>query len=135
MLLVLLRQTTLRISSDAIDQSLNYKVPPSGPKNRGLCRQVICIWRSSLTQVCLYFILQRCTTQISSPNFFLPYPSQNRYAFTHSEGVFSSKQGELIKFLGFAGHMKSFRGPHLALGPYVVHVCFRSSIKAKSILK
>ena len=39
--------------------------------------------------------------------------------FTHSEGVFSSKQADAI--LGYAGHINSFSGPHLTHRPYVVH--------------
>ena len=31
----------------------------------------------------------------------------------------------IYKILGFAGQIKSFRGPHLARGPYVVHACSR----------
>ncbi len=44
-----------------------------------------------------------------------------REFFIHSKGVFIKKRSKTNKIKGFRGQIKSFRGPHFALGPYVVH--------------
>jgi len=36
------------------------------------------------------------------------------------------KSSQILVNLGFAGQIESFRGPHLARGPYVVHACYRA---------
>jgi len=64
-------------------------------------------------------------------NFFGIAESQIWYVLTHSKDVFIKRdsQANIISRLG--GQINSFRGPHLACGPYVVHPWF----KAKSRLK
>jgi len=47
---------------------------------------------------------------------------QSCYVLTHSKGVFIEEKS---KIWGFAGQIKSFCGPHLARGPYVVHAWTR----------
>jgi len=54
-------------------------------------------------------------------NFFDISKGQSWYVLTHSKGVFTQKRSKINKIWGFAGQIKSFCGPHLAHGPYVVH--------------
>jgi len=54
-------------------------------------------------------------------------------------GVFIIKETSKInKICGFAGQIKSFRWPHLARGPYVVHAWIKITItiapQAKKVL-
>ena len=51
------------------------------------------------------------------------------YVFTHSNGTFFKKRSKKRKILVFAGQIKSFRGSHLARGPYVMHACSKPSFK------
>jgi len=48
---------------------------------------------------------------------------QSWYVLTHSKGVFIKGRSKINKIWGFAGQIKSFRGPHLARRPYIVHAC------------
>jgi hypothetical protein len=63
-----------------------------------------------------------CTTQIhGGPKiFFDKSKGQSWYVLTYSKGVFTKERSEINKIYGFVDHIKSFRGPHLARGPYVV---------------
>jgi len=54
-------------------------------------------------------------------NIFLDISKgQSWYLLTHSKGVFIKETGKINKICNIAGQIKSFRGPHLACGPYVV---------------
>ena len=54
------------------------------------------------------------------------------YVSTNSNSVFIKQRS---KIWGFAVQIKSFCGPHLARGPYVVHACFiRKHIPARQTL-
>jgi len=46
--------------------------------------------------------------------------------FLHIKREFSSKKhAKQTKIRGYRGKIKSFRGPYLAHGPYVVHHCYK----------
>ena len=73
---------------------------------------------------------QGCTTQISwraKKNFanFFAILRAILICFYPFECAFIKKTSLNRKILGFAGQIKSFRGPHLARGPYVVHAWYR----------
>ncbi len=53
--------------------------------------------------------------------FFWLIQGPKWYVLTHSKGVFIIETSKIKRIWGFAGHIKSFRGPHLARGPCVVH--------------
>jgi len=67
--------------------------------------------------------MQGCTTQISWRDnfFFVISKGQSWYVITLSMGVFAKERSKIHKIWGFVGQIKSFCGPHLARGPYVVH--------------
>ena len=56
------------------------------------------------------------------PKKFHHTQGQKYYVFTHSKGAFIKERSLKDKILG---QIKSFCGPHLARGPYVVHACSR----------
>jgi len=58
--------------------------------------------------------------------FFDIFKGQSWYVLTHSKGVFTKERSKINKICGFEGQIKSFCGPHLARGPYVVHACIIS---------
>jgi len=64
-------------------------------------------------------LYQGCTTQISwrATNFFPLSKGQSWYVVTRSKSVFIKEGSKINKMWGFAGQIKSFRGP------YVVHAC------------
>ena len=69
---------------------------------------------------------QGCTTQIlSGPKKLGAYTRAKIDIFAPIQRVFFQQTGWMDEILDFAGKIKSFRGPHLAHGPYVVHVCSR----------
>jgi len=79
------------------------------------------------TQARVNVLKQGWTTQISwGPNgpWGGTHPRAKVVMFEHIQRVFSIKERSKInKIWGFAGQIKSFCGPHLARGPYVVHAC------------
>ena len=74
--------------------------------------------------------MQGCTTQISSgPKIFFRHMQEPKsICFYQFRGCFFQANKLNGWNLGFAGHIKSFRGPHLARRPYVVHVWFTASL-------
>jgi hypothetical protein len=64
---------------------------------------------------------QGCTTQIlwRAKIFFDLYKCQIWYVLSHSKGVFTKERCKINQIWGFAGQIKSFRGP------YVVHAWSR----------
>jgi len=60
-----------------------------------------------------------CTTQFSwrAKFFFDISKGQRWYVLTHSKRVFSKKRSKINKIWGFAGQIKSFRGPRMLCMP------------------
>ncbi len=48
--------------------------------------------------------------------------------FNTFKGCFIKETSKTNKIRGFKGNIKSFRGPHLARWPYVVHACFKQCL-------
>jgi len=61
---------------------------------------------------------------MAGQKFFLTCPRAKVDMFQHIQRVFLTKK-ETKKTWGIAGQIKSFCGPHLARGPYVVHPWFK----------
>jgi len=54
---------------------------------------------------------------------------QSWYVLAHSKDVLIKERSKINKIWGFTGQIKSFRGPHLSRGPYVVHAWYREMKK------
>jgi len=73
-----------------------------------------------LYKKCVVRVNQGCTTQISKKCYWHIQGPKLIGCNTFKE-CFYQRNKKNKKIWGFTGQIKSFRGPHLARGPYVVH--------------
>ncbi len=60
------------------------------------------------------------------PNIFFDISKgQSWYVLTHSYNVFTKERSKINKIWGFAGQIKSFRGPHVA------HACCKQTYSSE----